>query len=140
MDEKTKQSLREYRDRLQDLEKSIVEQQDKAILWFSGAGLALSINIAVILKSPLVWLWLLKAAWLFFCVAIAATLLSFRATEIAVEKQISATDDAITNGSPLSDPDNTWRTWFNRISLAAVFCGIVCSVIFLSLQKFGETQ
>ena len=132
-----KKDRKDYRNRLQNLEQSVAEQQEKAILWFSGAGLAFSVTATAAFRNPLVCLWLIKASWVAFCAAIVATLLSFWATNRSVKKQIRAADAASKQGKLPGDPDNRLRIWLNWISLAAVIFGIISAVIFLSLQTFG---
>jgi hypothetical protein len=128
------------RDHLNEASLKNTEALDKAILALSSSGLALSISFirSIVPMDEAIEVWILKAGWLLFVLALMSTVISFLASSSAIieeRKQIYAY--YIQGDEQAGFSSNLWgfvTYWINRIAVLAFVLGVIMTVIFVWLN------
>lgn len=118
-------------------ERETAQQFDKSILTLAAGSLALSITfidkIAPHPKDSSIFYRII--AWIFFCLSLLFTLVSFLTSQAACRKQLEILDDDILGKE--SRKDNSPALWTNRLnylSIGAFIFGILTLVIFCTVN------
>ncbi|MCX6806806.1 MAG: hypothetical protein NT135_01650 [Candidatus Berkelbacteria bacterium] len=104
---------------------------DKYLLSFSTASIYLSLFFRKELVENLVHKWLLITSWLLLAGCILITLISFKLSEKAHERQIEIVDEQINNN--YTNQQNCWSVFLGYINLLSILLfvsGIMLLIIF----------
>lgn len=132
------------RGELLDRQFSNSEAYDKAILTLSSGFLALSLSFIkeILPAGSITWATLLYASWVLLALAIVSTVISFRVSNAAIERQLEQAqryygerDESAFTKSKLSRAVD----WLNNVSGGLFTLGVVLTVIFV-ISNFSEEK
>jgi hypothetical protein len=142
--EARKQLYAQQRDELVNKQNSNSERYDSAILTLSSAGLGLSISfIKDVVPFKNTWNpWLLIISWALFGLAIVCTMLSFQASQRAIQTNLKHAEQYYLNRKDeYLSRANCWisvTNWLNRGSGGFFVAAIVCTAVFVSVNLLHQ--
>lgn len=126
----------EERNRLDSSLQSQYDMFDKNILLLSGGSFGISLTFFNSINGEIKMLFFLIFSWAFFCLSILSTLISFLSSQFYHQKLIKRLD-AEYEGQKLKPLRNNSIDWINIFSMISFFIGVICLVIFTSLNIGG---
>lgn len=141
----TPPSFDDYRKELWSAQKSSHEQYDKALLTFSGGGLAISLTLVKDLfpAEVMVIPWLLVLSWGLFCSSIVLTVVSFLTSQKSISVQLDYFEKFASGDMSYwnkKNPYTTATTWLNRVSGSAFVSAVIAVTVFSAVNMSEVLQ
>jgi hypothetical protein len=131
------EEFKAHRDRVWEDRQASADAFDKALLTFSSGALALSLAFTknIVPFARAVHPSLLLASWICFLICIVITILSFRFSIAAMDRQLVFLEEYYLNGKrDFLNPKNSWSNVVNACAIVgALFflAGLLSTVIFV---------
>ncbi|ANA39414.1 hypothetical protein A2G06_02355 [Geobacter anodireducens] len=129
----------DYRKELWNAQKSSHEQYDKALLTFSGGGLAISLALVKDLfpADVMVIPWLLVLSWGLFCTSIVLTVMSFLTSQKSISVQLDYFEKFVSGDLSYWNKKNPFTAatiWLNRVSGGAFVSAVIAVTVFSAVN------